>query len=72
MSDRADELRRQADAMDDEDRLAAVMNAALELYRWAADDTTKANYRAAVQALADYRQAARADRTGLTVVAEVN
>lgn len=72
MSERAAQLRAQADAIEAEDDAADAMNAALDIYRADPSDENKAVYREAVENLAALRQVARADRTGLTVIAEVN
>lgn len=54
-----------------EERLAALMESAQVTYRNNPTDANKAEYRRAVQALADYRQAARGDRP-FGIIAENN
>jgi len=71
MSERGDQLRAQADAVDAEDMLAENKDAALEAYRANMNDETKAAYRNAVESLAALRQLARFDRPArLTVIAD--
>ena len=68
---RADDLRRQADLLERHDEIAAAHEAALQAYRDNPSEETKAAYRAAVDALQEWRAADRADRDGLTVAGDV-
>lgn len=66
---RADELRRQADLVQQMEVIAAQHDAALERYRADRSDENKAAYREATARLQEARAADRADRTGLGIVA---
>lgn len=67
---RADELRRQADLLERHDEIAAAHDAALEAYRADPSEENKAAYRDMAAALQEWRAADRADREGLTVIAD--
>lgn len=70
MSERADRLRAELDAVLAEEELADAMNAALDAYRADPTEEGRAVYRQAVEALAANRQEQRANRSTVTVVAE--
>jgi len=68
---RADELRRQADLIEQMDDLADAMEQALDAHRADLDDPAKkAAYRDAVLALQEARAVDRADRTAVTITAD--
>lgn len=69
---RADELRRLADLLDEADRLAADMESAREAHRADPENPElRQAYRNAVARLQEARAAERADRSGMTVTAEI-
>lgn len=70
MASRADELRRQADLIDQQEAVTADMEQALAAFRADPTDENKAAYRAAVDRLQGVRAVDRANRAGLSVVAD--
>lgn len=70
MASRADELRRQADLIDQQDAVTAGMVQALDAYRADPTDENKATYRSAVDRLQEARAVDRANRAGISVVTD--
>lgn len=67
---RADELRRQADILEQHDEIVAAYEAALDAYRADQSDENKAAYQTAAAALQEWRAIDRADRAGTSVLAD--
>lgn len=70
MSDRAAQLRAQADQIECEDLLTQAMAVAREDFLATATAENKAAYKTAAAELAASRQAARAGRDGLTITTD--